>query len=128
MNKLWGSYKGTSAAGRVFDPKTGALRTLELKEVPPPPVSPDAAPVANLASSQDSAIPKGATLVVSDTAIAPTSATLHVRIQLPPGYHLTKGANSRFEASALGPGAQGDAPAITDRDCSCCGISFANLA
>ncbi|CAL8471539.1 g11081 [Coccomyxa elongata] len=96
-----------NSAIRVFNLKSGALRTLELKGVPQPTVSPDGAPADGpSASSADPVIPKGASLVASEAPITSSSASLHIQIQLPSGYHLTKGANSRFEASALGPAAQ----------------------
>lgn len=104
--------EGVCAAGdRVFDPRGGTLRTLELRAVPQPRVSPDAAAAeAPSTPSEEAPVPRGATLVASETAIASSSpAAVRVQIRLPPGYHLTKGANSRFEASALGPGAQGAA-------------------
>ena len=90
------------------DVKTGTLRTLELSGVPPPRISPDA-PVQALPSSAHEAppVPAGATLVLSEAAITAPSSQLRLRVQLPPGYHLTQGANSRFEAAAYGPGAAG---------------------
>ncbi len=102
----------------MFDPKAGVLHTLELRDVPPPRVSPDDAPAAPdpAASPDDVAIPKGATLVTSVQALASTSGMVSVQIDLPPGYHLTRGANSRFEASAGGPSAAGEDPSVWRSD------------
>jgi hypothetical protein len=52
-----------------------------------------------------SQIPEGATLVRSSEPITADSAELRLQVQLPPRYHLTKGANSRFEASVVGDAA-----------------------
>lgn len=104
---------------RVFDPSRGTLRTLELSGVPPPRVSPDAAaPSDSTSDDEGPPVPRGATLVSAEAPITAASSTLRLRIQLPPGYHLTKGANSRFEAAAYGPDAAGKAalqPAVIER-------------
>lgn len=38
-------------------------------------------------------------------------ADVTLSVALPPGYHLTKGANSRYEVEVMGPGGEGDASA-----------------
>jgi hypothetical protein len=92
---------------RVFEPKTGAVRTLEVRDVPPPRVSPDNAPSGAVAAGEEPAIPRGAALVTSEESIASASGRISLSIDLPPGYHLTRGANSRFEITAGGPSADG---------------------
>ena len=95
---------------RVFDVARGTLRTLELSEVPPPHVSPDAAAVQAASSGSDDGppVPRGAKLVTAEAPLTSASSAVRLRVQLPPGYHLTRGANSRFEAAAYGPGAAGN--------------------
>jgi hypothetical protein len=86
----------------------GMLRTLELSGVPPPRVSPDAAAqVASSGSDNGPPVPRGATLVTAEAPLTSASSAVRLRVKLPPGYHLTRGANSRFEAAAYGPGAAG---------------------
>ena len=99
---------------RVFDPETSKVSTLQLKGVPKPAISPDTAPVwTGGAAEKAGGIPPGAILVKvkAPVAFALSSSSpaggggeegeLNVRISLPPGYHLTQGANSRFECSAV---------------------------
>ncbi|KAL4547533.1 hypothetical protein Ndes2526B_g06777 [Nannochloris sp. 'desiccata'] len=90
---------------RVFDPRTSKVSTLQLQGVPKPAISPDAAPVWTGGSVEvKGGIPPGAILVKSSTSLVISSEqkVLNVRISLPPGYHLTQGANSRFECSVVG--------------------------
>ncbi|GAB4822761.1 hypothetical protein N2152v2_009807 [Parachlorella kessleri] len=84
---------------RQFDPATLRLTTLALRGVPPPRVSPDAAGAAQALGDD---LPQGAVLVRGSTAVSAEASELRLRVQLPPGYHLTKGANSSFEASLAG--------------------------
>jgi len=90
---------------RVFDPNTSKLFTLQLQGVPKPAISPDAAPVwTGAAVEAKGGIPPGAILIKSPASLAMNSEQklLNVRISLPGGYHLTQGANSRFECSIVG--------------------------
>ena len=51
--------------------------------------------------------PPGAALVRAACAVTAAAGQLQLSIQLPRGYHLTPGANSRFEAVVLGGEAGG---------------------
>lgn len=53
-------------------------------------------------SAADSGLPDGATLVRFPSLFTSDQAELRLKIQLPPGYHLTKGANSGFQAAVVG--------------------------
>lgn len=53
-------------------------------------------------SAADSGLPDGATLVRFPSPFTSDQAELRLKIQLPPGYHLTKGANSGFQAAVVG--------------------------
>jgi len=90
---------------RVFDPTASKLFTLQLQGVPKPAISPDAAPVwTGSAVEAKGGIPPGAILIKSPASFAIRSGErklLNVRISLPRGYHLTQGANSRFECSVV---------------------------
>jgi hypothetical protein len=86
---------------RKFDPSTQLLSTLALKDVPPPRRSPDGPP----AGASNTAVvdpPPGAALVRAPGVVAAAKGELQLIIQLPEEYHLTPGANSRFEAAVLG--------------------------
>jgi thiol-disulfide isomerase/thioredoxin len=95
---------------RSYDPKTAKISTLQLQGVPKPTISPDAALVwTGNATEMKGGIPPGAVLVKSSTSLVLSSSAgsrknLNVRIALPSGYHLTQGANSRFECSLVGNG------------------------
>lgn len=90
-----------NSAIRVFDPASQRLTTLALTGVPPPRVSPDAAAAAAAAAGE--ALPPGAALVRAQGAVsAAAGGEIRVTVRLPAGYHLTKGANSRFQASVVG--------------------------
>ena len=84
---------------RVFDPRTQRLSTLALSSVPPPRRSPDGPPAGGAAAAEP---PPGAALVRAAGAVAASSGELQLSIRLPKGYHLTPGANSRFEATVVG--------------------------
>ncbi|KAI3423812.1 hypothetical protein D9Q98_009648 [Chlorella vulgaris] len=85
---------------RVWDPATQRLSTLELQGVPPPRRSPDGPPAGAAGAAVEP--PPGAALVRASSAVAAASGELRLSIALPAGYHLTPGANSRFEAAVLG--------------------------
>lgn len=85
---------------RVFNPSKKAVSTLKLAGVPPPRVSPDAAPAW---AGEAADLPPGATLVKAQTPVRPGSGRINIKIALPAGYHLTEGANSRFECAAATP-------------------------
>ena len=78
---------------RVYDTRTNKVSTLGLKGVPPPTVSPDA-----VAVSYGSAPSRGTVPVVRLPFKIPSCGTVRIALQLPDGYHLTPGANSRYEA------------------------------
>lgn len=84
---------------RQFDPRTQRLTTLSLANVPPPRRSPDGPPAGAAATAEP---PPGAALVRAPDAVAAGSGELQLAIRLPKGYHLTPGANSRFEAALIG--------------------------
>ncbi|KAL4855636.1 Protein SUPPRESSOR OF QUENCHING 1 [Chlorella vulgaris] len=85
---------------RVWDPATQRLSTLELQGVPPPRRSPDGPPAGAAGAAVEP--PPGAALVRASSDVAAASGELRLSIALPAGYHLTPGANSRFEAAVLG--------------------------
>ncbi|KAI7838239.1 hypothetical protein COHA_007984 [Chlorella ohadii] len=84
---------------RQFDPRTQRITTLALAKVPPPRRSPDGPPAGAAAAAEP---PPGAALVRAPEAVAAGSGELQLAIRLPKGYHLTPGANSRFEAALVG--------------------------
>lgn len=86
---------------RQYDPSTQQLSTLTLQNVPPPRRSPDG-PRADASSGAMADPPQGAALVRAPAAVAANKGELQLIIELPAGYHLTPGANSRFEAAVLG--------------------------
>lgn len=75
------------------------MTTLELFGVPKPNISPDAPPQV---MGEEPMIPPGATVLTAEAPIRTAASRLRLILQLPPGYHLTKGAKSRFEAGAYG--------------------------
>lgn len=82
---------------RMFDPEKKTLSTLRLEGVPRPRVSPDIS-LASIASTDDAfSTPPGALVISSTTQATLQRGCLSLRITLPPGYHLTSGANSSFE-------------------------------
>lgn len=94
----------------------GNVSTLELKGVPKPTVSPD----STLSYSNDGlmdvdgGIPAGAVVVRAEKGIpGGADGVLHVMIRLPQGYHLTQGANSRFECSSKKKGKSLDDDVVT---------------
>lgn len=89
---------------RQFDPRTQRLSTLTLANVPPPRRSPDGPPAGAAAAVEP---PPGAALVRAPEAVAASSGELQLAVRLPKGYHLTPGANSRFEASLVSGGSSG---------------------
>lgn len=90
---------------RVYDPDTANLSTLQLRNVPKPQISPDKAAAWTGGDIDGDSLPPGATLVKAQEPIAMSSdGKLNVTIALPVGYHLTQGANSRFECSSVGGG------------------------
>lgn len=91
---------------RSYEPRTRKLSTLALSGVPPPRRSPNGPPVGAAGAALEP--PPGAALVRSGGApVAAAAGEVRVTLTLPPGYHLTPGANSRFEASALGGASAG---------------------
>lgn len=87
---------------RTYDPRTQRLTTLALKGVPPPRRSPQGPPAGDASPSADP--PPGAVLVQAPSAVTAASGEVRLSIRLPPGYHLTPGANSNFSAVVLGGG------------------------
>lgn len=74
--------------------------------MPPPRQSPTGPPAGAAGAAAEP--PPGAALVVAPgPPLEAASGELRLRIQLPERYHLTPGANSRFEASVLGAGGAG---------------------
>ena len=90
---------------RVYDPSAQRISTLNLQGVPPPRRS----PTTPLAGAAGTAVqpPVGAALVRAPNAVVAAAGEVRLDIKLPAGYHLTPGANSRFEATVLGS-ASGD--------------------
>lgn len=82
---------------RQYDPRTQRLATLALAGVPPPRRAPDGPPAGAAAAEP----PPGAALVRAPGAVAAASGEVRLAVKLPQGYHLTPGANSRFEAAAI---------------------------
>jgi len=85
-----------NSAIRILTPATGRLQTVELSGVPPPRVSPLDAPV-----SMDMPPPGR---VLRFDPINTEKGEVQVYITFPPGFHYTKGANSRFQTHVTGPG------------------------
>lgn len=83
---------------RQYDPRTQRLTTLALTGVLPPRRSPDGPPAGGAAAAEP---PPGAALVQAATPVVAAAGEVRLSIRLPPGYHLTPGANSRFEAVAI---------------------------
>ena len=92
---------------RVYNLAEGSLTTLELSSVPQPNISPDAPPQAMAEGSTEEPLVSGATVVTAEAPIRSATSRLRLSLQLPLGYHLTKGAKSKFEAAAYGPNAAG---------------------
>jgi hypothetical protein len=90
---------------RLLDPRAQRLTTLALSSVPPPRRSPGGPPAGGTAAAAEP--PPGAALVRSPGAVTVAVGKLQLSFQLPRGYHLTPGANSRFEAMVLGGEAVG---------------------
>ena len=89
---------------RQYDPRTQRLTTLALAGVPPPARSPNGPPAGGAAAAEP---PPGAALVRAAAPVAAPAGEVRLSIRLPPGYHLTPGANSRFEAVGVdAPGLQ----------------------
>ncbi|KAL4421480.1 hypothetical protein ABPG75_010771 [Micractinium tetrahymenae] len=88
---------------RRWDPRSQQLSTLQLSGVPPPRQSPSGPPAGAAGTAAEP--PPGAALVVAPgPLLEAASGELCLKIQLPASYHLTPGANSRFEAAVLGAG------------------------
>ncbi|CAL5223491.1 g6016 [Coccomyxa viridis] len=93
---------------RKLDVQSGGVETLQLRDVPAPRRDPDAEPVeAARGLGEEAPVPRGAKLIRSETSVASTSAQVQLELVLPPTYHLTKGANSSFQASVHGTDAAG---------------------
>lgn len=91
---------------RRWDPRTQQLSTLQLSGVPPPRQSPSGPPAGAAGAAAEP--PPGAALVMAPgPPLEAAAGELRLRIQLPASYHLTPGANSRYEASVLGGGSSG---------------------
>lgn len=86
---------------RSYDPRTQRLTTLALAGVPPPRRSPDGPPAGG-AGGGSLEPPLGAALVRAPGSVSDAAGEVRLTIRLPKGYHLTPGANSRFEATAPG--------------------------
>lgn len=91
---------------RRWDPRTQQLSTVQLSGVPPPRQSP-AGPPAGTAGTVAEPPPGAALVVAPGPPVEAASGEVRLKIQLPASYHLTPGANSRFEASVLGAGSGG---------------------
>ena len=92
---------------RLLSTKTGELSTLKLRGIPKPRRSPDGPAVASGAEGAAAEPPPGAVLVRAPASTSALTGDIVFSVTLPPGYHLTPGANSRFETSVLGGGSGG---------------------
>ena len=91
-----------NGALRIVDPNSGQVNTFLVKDVPPPRGSQRASGISETNDEEDlvAEVP-GAAVVASSSPIEGTSGCIRIGISLPPGYHLTPGANSRFECASM---------------------------
>lgn len=86
-----------NSALRIIDPETITVKTFVLEGVPSPRISPDSLKQPKKELDDLTTDIPGASLVIESVPLEESDGEIRLAIRLPEGYHLTPGANSRFE-------------------------------